>query len=700
MAHDSSSAGANGWTERFTKTVAGASGSAVPGRTELDAHLDAIVEGTAGAPEQPPLESSSEDQPELSQTAWRAWLRHGELLAGLGLREREGSITIVQLRADDLAIESAGGEPLLVIAEREAILANPALLDALVGRELIVVGDAGSLLELLDGLGDRAATLRFVQVLIDRLPSMPAAARLLHERYRCPVGEAMVDPGGGWIGIATRHGEPLAPIRPREDVHVIGRTGDRVEANGWGMLATRRSGGRSSLGVWARLQRRRTGEPGIVLGVPETPLESHGELRLNVQDLHSLLGALPVFAYSLRLCDGDGTLLQIATTPGVDLEQAKLEISDAIARGLVNLPIEFCRPGVEFPPPRIHDLRVADLMRLVEVVWAGAEHSEERRGAWRTALSATGMTASHDIRLIDAGSGEPITDPLVCEVLASLIEEGWSDCPLELRDEWTIAIGEPNDGCDADAWLLVLDADETREGMLIAGQNRDAVARIAALFSTGTLTPGLEKLTISGVQMAAYSRPMLAAGRPSADHVEPILVDPQRCTGAGDCVRVCPTRAITLVEQRPVIDATACVRCHLCSERCDQLALRPYLDGDAYVDGRMLVREADKLARIRDRVRPRLLDGKLADAPALQVAPATIRRKPTVVLGLATVTLMEHAAALLIDGQLVAGIEEERLARVRHYSFQHPQLPGASLSSEPCMRLEEAWPQRSIAAVL
>src|SRR5690606_18038978 len=252
-------------------------------------------------PEQPPLESSSEDQPELSQTAWRAWLRHGELLAGLGLREREGSITIVQLRADDLAIESAGGEPLLVIAEREAILANPALLDALVGRELIVVGDAGSLLELLDGLGDRAATLRFVQVLIDRLPSMPAAARLLHERYRCPVGEAMVDPGGGWIGIATRHGEPLAPIRPREDVHVIGRTGDRVEANGWGMLATRRSGGRSSLGVWARLQRRRTGEPGIVLGVPETPLESHGELRLNVQDLHSLLGALPVFAYSLRL---------------------------------------------------------------------------------------------------------------------------------------------------------------------------------------------------------------------------------------------------------------------------------------------------------------------------------------------------------------------------------------------------------------
>src|SRR5690606_14812956 len=102
--------------------------------------------------------------------------------------------------------------------------------------------------------------------------------------------------------------------------------------------------------------------------------------------------------------------------------------------------------------------------------------------------------------------------------------------------------------------------------------------------------------------------------------------------------------AITMVERRPVIDAGACIRCQLCNERCDQLALRPYFDSDAFVDGRTLIRDGARLAQIRDRVRPRPLAGKLADPPAsVRQAPATIERKPTVVLGLATVTLMEHA---------------------------------------------------------
>jgi predicted NodU family carbamoyl transferase/ferredoxin len=542
-----------------------------------------------------------------------------ELLAALGLRE--GSATVLHLRAGDAAIE----------------------VDALVGRELVVIGDPGSLLRFYEGLRDPGA-LRFVQVLIDRVPAMPAAVRLLAQRFGCAVGEALADPDGGWIALAPRFGELLRPVRAGEVLRVIGRTGDHVEVGGVGTLATIRAGATVSLGVWATMQRSRTNELGIQLVVPEFPLETRGELQLNIRDLHDLLGAMPVFAYSLRLRNGANSRLQISTLPGVDVEQAKTTIAEAVGRGQVVLSIEFDAPGVEFDEPRLDDGRVGAFDRLVQVVWAGEEGSGERQGAQRVAQAVAG----------DSG------------------------------------------------FVVHLEADDARDGMIIAGRDRGAVDAVAELFSSGTSGPALAELALSGVHLQPFSRPTLVAARPTADSLQPYYLDAQRCTGAGDCVRVCPTNAITLIEQRPHIDEDACIRCHLCSERCETQALRPYLDEDGFIGGTTLIREADRLVHVRDRVRPRALAGKLVEPPQLRDAraPAAIRRKPTVVLGLATVTLMEHAAVLLVDGKLVAGIEEERLARVRHYTFQHPERPGASLSSETCMRLEDAWPQRSIAAVL
>ena len=46
------------------------------------------------------------------------------------------------------------------------------------------------------------------------------------------------------------------------------------------------------------------------------------------------------------------------------------------------------------------------------------------------------------------------------------------------------------------------------------------------------------------------------------------------------------------------------------------------------------------------------------DAALDRRAPAATSRKPTVVLGLATVTMMEHAAALIVDGELVVTFGE------------------------------------------
>jgi predicted NodU family carbamoyl transferase/ferredoxin len=618
--------------------------------------------------------------------AERALRRHDELLAALGRRERASATTVVHLHAGALAI-AAGGEPLYLMCECDALLDDVALLDALAGRELIVVGDAGSLLRFIEGVRERG--LCFVQVLIDHVPALPSAARRLQQRFGCSVGEALAEPGRGWLALAARFGELLTPVQSRSQLYLTSSTGSRIETEDWGQVGVSHEERRRCLPIWARWQRSRANARGLQIGVPETPLDSRGELRLNVQDLHSLLGALPVFAYNLRLRD-EASLLRVSIVPGVDVEQAKRTVIEALARGLQDPPVEFAEPGVEFDGPRVDDVRIGHVGRLVQVVWAGVEHSVERRSAWQVALASAGVSGFERVRLVDA-AGEPFTDPLVAEVLAELRRD------TELEREWTVAIGDPRKDRSADGWVVELAADETHDGMLVAGRDRSAVTRVVELFTRGEVSPELAQLALRGVHMQPFSRPTLAAGPVASG--PPLLVDAQRCTGAGDCVRVCPTRAITLVEQRPRIDADACIRCHLCSERCEQLALRPHLDADAFVEGTTLLREAKRIEQIRDRVRPRALVGKLAEPPVAK-APATIRRKPTVVLGLATVTLMEHAAALLIDGQLVAGIEEERLARVRHYSFQHPDKPGASLSSETCMRLEDAWPQRSIQAVL
>lgn len=611
-----------------------------------------------------------------------------ELLTALDRSDRGAASTIIDLQAEGRALVGADGEPLLVVTDHEALVANVELLDALVGRELIVIGDAGSLWSFGQALGDRRAALRIEQLLIDQVPALPAAVRLLQEQFGCSVGELVADPAGGWLAVSARFGELLVPVGSGERLRVLGMFSEPIEDGDWGVLAIERAASREQTSIWARAQLDRSGTLGLQLGVSASPLSSREQLQLTVRDLHSLLGALPVFAYGLRLRDDDAGL-RVSTVPGVDPSEAQRTIVEAIARGLDDLPIEFAEPGVDFGGARVDDWRTAYLDGQVQVVWLGDEHSEERRSAWRLALASAGVDVTVEGWLLDAASGEPCTHPIASEVIAELSGG---------KESWPVMIGKSVGEQAARGCVVELPADQTRDGMLVAGRDRGAVARVAALFANREISPELAKLRLHGVHMQPYSRPMLAAARPR-EACQPLHLHVERCTGAGDCVRVCPTGAITLIDQRPHIDSEACIRCHLCVERCDQSALRGYFDGGAALDGATLLREAKRLVDIRDRVRPRVLAGKLAEPPPAR-APATIRRKPTVVLGLATVTLMEHAAALLIDGQLVAGVEEERLARVRHYSFQHPEKPGASLSSELCMRLEDAWPERSIQAVL
>ncbi|KIG15491.1 Carbamoyltransferase [Enhygromyxa salina] len=689
------------WRDRFPLAVDLAK---LDARAQLDAQLDAVADRSAAAPIAPGAQTETE------RLHWLGALLHGELLAFLGLRPRTSQITVICLEAEPgMVMVDPAGLPLALFTD-VATLADPELLALLAERSVVLAGPADRLWGLAQLLEAQAISLRTRAVVVENAPVLPAAARLLHERFAAPVGEGLRAPDGGWLAIARTQGELLEPVRPREQLYATGQSGDQLAQGQWGLLGSMRDGAQLVLSVWARLRDSREGAVGIELGVPATPLGSSVRPELDTTDLHDMLGTLPVFAYLVRFEPNDAHHLDISIVPGVDLDQAKAQILASIAIGIEQLEVVFVEPGAEFIGMRVYDARGIGRDRAV-VVWAGAPGSEARRAAWREVISAAGG-GGRRVQLLDADSGEA-HEGVAGEVAAQLRREreqtpdifGTGDA------EWSVYVGDATGESDrkGHGYITLLEGDDALEPMLIAGVDRAYVGALQQLFERGTVDDRLGEITLEGIDLQPYSRPMLGRGRAAADDRRPLWVDETRCVGAGDCVRICPTNAISLAGEpaRPVIDPAACIRCQLCAERCESSALRPLVSDDAAIRGHELVREAQLLRGVRTRARPRALTGKLTEPPpaldrrqAPAQAPAKIRRKPSVVLGLATVTLMEHAAAILVDGELVSAIEEERLARVRHYTWQHPERPGTSLSSDIALRLEDAWPPRAIDAVL
>ena len=93
------------------------------------------------------------------------------------------------------------------------------------------------------------------------------------------------------------------------------------------------------------------------------------------------------------------------------------------------------------------------------------------------------------------------------------------------------------------------------------------------------------------------------------------------------------------------------------------------------------------------------------DVPeALLTGPARIvkaaRGKPLTILGIACTTLANHAAALIVDGQLIASVQEERLRRRKQLGWHPPGRPGETVVSRPRIPIQWTHPRRSIQSVL
>lgn len=70
-------------------------------------------------------------------------------------------------------------------------------------------------------------------------------------------------------------------------------------------------------------------------------------------------------------------------------------------------------------------------------------------------------------------------------------------------------------------------------------------------------------------------------------------INPQECIGCGNCARMCPTLAISMMDRKAVVDESRCLACANCHQRCPVEAVT-LVKLDTPFTVQVMVRDADR----------------------------------------------------------------------------------------------------------
>lgn len=129
----------------------------------------------------------------------------------------------------------------------------------------------------------------------------------------------------------------------------------------------------------------------------------------------------------------------------------------------------------------------------------------------------------------------------------------------------------------------------------LIGINPDNVPTLQAAIRRGLVDPDFEKLNIVGnwkdhcitdFQLVTGTRSLQFnsdaksfVGKISGKVMQSVLsskpkVEKNECVGCRECEKICPAKAITMVDKKPVIDRSKCIRCFCCQEFCPKGAMK------------------------------------------------------------------------------------------------------------------------------
>ena len=240
-----------------------------------------------------------------------------------------------------------------------------------------------------------------------------------------------------------------------------------------------------------------------------------------------------------------------------------------------------------------------------------------------------------------------------------------------------------------------------RQAALMAASTDSAALRwLARAMTNPFVLPIGQDILLDGVAWGVSRRPTIAAQSGGPAPLSPIRVDLDRCSECTLCEQLCPTGYLGKRGLPKLEDPAACLLCYECVEACPVDALRPVYGPETALLTRTLMHRPGWLSRLVGARGPSFP----APFPPSYLLPKpeakAEAKRPFYVLGLAVMTMQEHAAVLLKDGKVVGAIEKERLTRQRHAGWHPPERPGVTAAIDPTLCIEETFCRGPIRALL